>query len=103
MDDLIQVLALLRERHNFRGYIHVKIVPGADDTQIERIGRRSPAACRSTSKRPAAKSLATIAPDKQYATSLVSLERARTRVVLAQDEERRGGRAIRRTPAGSRG
>src|SRR4030095_14365563 len=37
MDDLIHALELLRERHHFRGYIHVKIVPGADSAQIERI------------------------------------------------------------------
>src|SRR5580658_2354125 len=37
MDDLIEVLATLRERHHYRGYIHVKIIPGADDAQIERI------------------------------------------------------------------
>src|SRR5688572_15469744 len=30
MDDLIQVLELLRERHRFGGYIHVKILAGAD-------------------------------------------------------------------------
>ncbi|HEX2210180.1 MAG TPA: radical SAM protein, partial [Longimicrobium sp.] len=30
MDDLIRVLELLRERHGFRGYIHVKMVPGAE-------------------------------------------------------------------------
>jgi len=34
MDDLIEVLATLRERHHYRGYIHVKIIPGADDAQI---------------------------------------------------------------------
>src|SRR6188472_1707996 len=30
MDDLITALELLRERHGFRGYIHVKLVPGAE-------------------------------------------------------------------------
>src|SRR4051795_7090373 len=37
MDDLIQVLELLRERHRFAGYIHVKLVPGGDQTQIDRL------------------------------------------------------------------
>src|ERR1700749_4638857 len=36
MDDLIQVLDILRHRHGFAGYIHVKIIPGADAAQIER-------------------------------------------------------------------
>src|SRR5687767_16039704 len=34
MDDLIRVLELLREKHFFRGYIHVKMIPGADAAQI---------------------------------------------------------------------
>jgi len=37
MDDLIEVLELLRERHRFAGYIHVKIVPGAEAAQIDRL------------------------------------------------------------------
>src|SRR3954466_10551643 len=37
MDDLIEVLDLLRNTHRFTGYIHVKILPGAEPAQIERI------------------------------------------------------------------
>src|ERR671924_515872 len=37
MDDLIRVLELLRERHRFGGYIHVKILAGAEQAQVERI------------------------------------------------------------------
>ncbi|HEX6433297.1 MAG TPA: radical SAM protein, partial [Gemmatimonadales bacterium] len=37
MDDLIRALELLRERHRFPGYIHVKLVPGAEAAQIERL------------------------------------------------------------------
>ena len=36
MDDLITVLELLRERHRFAGYIHVKILPGVEQAQVER-------------------------------------------------------------------
>src|SRR5712691_6702196 len=39
VDDLIQALELLRERHRFAGYIHVKLVPGAEESQIERLTR----------------------------------------------------------------
>src|ERR687885_1470439 len=35
MDDLIQVLELLRERHHFSGYIHVKLLAGAEEAQVE--------------------------------------------------------------------
>src|SRR5213082_19446 len=37
MDDLITVLELLRDKHRFAGYIHVKILPGADAAQVARI------------------------------------------------------------------
>src|SRR5919112_1551825 len=37
MDDLITVLELLRVKHRFAGYIHVKIIPGAESPQVDRI------------------------------------------------------------------
>src|SRR5919112_1214864 len=39
MDDLIQALELLRHRHRFDGYIHVKILAGAEPAQVERINQ----------------------------------------------------------------
>lgn len=76
MDDLIRVLELLRETHRFSGYIHVKILPGAEEAQVERI---TALASRVSVNLEAAcgESLANIAPDKSYATSLVTLEHAR--------------------------
>ncbi len=35
MDRINAVASLLRYRHNFRGYIHLKIIPGASDAAIE--------------------------------------------------------------------
>ncbi len=35
MDKINAVARLLRYRHNFRGYIHLKIIPGASDAAIE--------------------------------------------------------------------
>ena len=35
MDKLLTVVRLLRYRHDFRGYIHLKIIPGASDAAIE--------------------------------------------------------------------
>jgi len=35
MDKISTVARLLRYRHNFRGYIHLKIIPGASDAAIE--------------------------------------------------------------------
>src|SRR5215213_4057885 len=88
-DDLIAVLELLRVRHRFAGYIHVKLVPGAEAAQIERITALATrvsvnleAACGDT--------LARIAPEKQLANTLVTLERARRVVVESKAEEHAG-------------
>ena len=35
MDCLVATARLLRERHQFRGYLHLKIIPGASDAAIE--------------------------------------------------------------------
>jgi predicted DNA-binding helix-hairpin-helix protein len=89
MDDLIEVLALLRERHLYRGYIHVKIVPGADDAQIERISSLATRVSLNL-ETPCGATLATIAPEKKLETSLVTLQRAQSHAAHAQMEERHG-------------
>ncbi|MCD0458366.1 putative DNA modification/repair radical SAM protein [Roseiconus lacunae] len=38
MDQLVQVAKTLRDRENFRGYIHLKTIPGADEELIEEAG-----------------------------------------------------------------
>lgn len=38
MEQMIQVLQLLRYRHNFWGYIHAKAIPGASPELVRRIG-----------------------------------------------------------------
>lgn len=35
---LIKTLKILREEKGFRGYIHVKAIPGADEKLIEELG-----------------------------------------------------------------
>ena len=89
MDDLIRVLELLRERHHFGGYIHVKIVPGAEPAQVERI---TALASRVSVNLEAAcgESLTRIAPDKSFTTSIGTLEQARSLVRLRRAEEREG-------------
>ena len=80
MDDLIQVLELLRERHRFGGYIHVKLVPGGDETQI---GRLTALASRVSLnfEAPCGASLKQIAPDKSFSTTLHDFQRVRSLVM----------------------
>jgi predicted DNA-binding helix-hairpin-helix protein len=92
IDQLITALALLRERHRFGGYIHVKLVPGAEDAQIERltslasrVSLNFEAACGAT--------LAPIAPEKSWATTRANFERVRG-LVVREREARKAGRPI---------
>jgi predicted DNA-binding helix-hairpin-helix protein len=76
MDDLITALELLRERHRFGGYIHVKMVPGAEPAQIERLTQLASRVSVNL-EAPCGASLASIAPEKSFATAVSDLERVR--------------------------
>ncbi len=90
MDELIKALELLRERHRFGGYIHVKLVPGGDQAQIERltalasrVSLNFEAACGA--------SLAQIAPDKSFATTLGAFQEVR-KLVLEERQAQAAGK-----------
>jgi predicted DNA-binding helix-hairpin-helix protein len=102
MDDLIQVLELLRERHRFRGYVHVKMVPGGEPAQVERLTALATRVSLNL-EAPCGASLTQIAPEKSYATSLASLERARSLVRGAQAERREGRPSDPLHPGGAAG
>jgi predicted DNA-binding helix-hairpin-helix protein len=102
MDDLIQALALLRERHHFRGYIHVKIVPGAEEAQIERITALASRVSLNL-EAPCGESLTRIAPDKSFDRSLATLEHARRHVVLEREAESYGRPRDQLHPGGTAG
>ena len=89
MDDLIEALELIRERHRFGGYIHVKVVPGADAAQIERITALASRVSVNL-EAPCGASLAQIAPDKSLPLALHTLESVRSLVVRNRAEERLG-------------
>jgi len=85
MDDLISVLELLRDKHHFTGYIHVKILPGVEQAQVERI---TALATRVSINLEAAcgAHLTSIAPEKNLDTTLQTLEHARTMVLHGREE-----------------
>lgn len=102
MDDLITILELLRDKHRFTGYIHTKILAGADTEQVARI---TSLATRVSINLEAAcgESLTRIAPDKNLATTLTTLERARTLVNRARAERADGRPADGLRPGGTAG
>jgi predicted DNA-binding helix-hairpin-helix protein len=89
MDDLITALELLRERHRFGGYIHVKLVPGAEPAQIERLTRLASRVSVNL-ETPCGASLASIAPDKSFGTTVSNLEQVRGQLLRERAERAHG-------------
>ena len=89
MDDLIEVLTLLRVRHRFAGYIHVKMVPGAEVAQVERLTSLATRVSMNL-EAPCGDTLIRIAPEKNLDTALVQLNRVRKQVNERRNEEREG-------------
>ena len=102
MDDLITTLEILRVRHGYRGYIHVKIVPGAEEAQVDRITALANRVSINL-ETPCGDTLATIAPEKRLETALVTLRRAQRRVSDARAEARDGRPADSLLPGGVAG
>jgi predicted DNA-binding helix-hairpin-helix protein len=89
MDDLIQVLELLRERHRFAGYIHVKLVAGGETDQIDRLTQLANRVSLNF-EAPCGSSLTQIAPEKSFATTLHDFERVRKLVTMERQAQAYG-------------
>lgn len=66
---LIQTLKLLREEYRFRGYIHVKAIPGADEKLLSRLGMLADRMSVNI-ELPSETSLKLLAPDKSKTSIL---------------------------------
>lgn len=89
LDDLIEVLELLRVTHRYAGYVHVKIVPGGDLAQVERITALATRVSLNL-ETPCGTHLQAIAPEKSFATAMVSVQRATSKVMESRWFERDG-------------
>jgi predicted DNA-binding helix-hairpin-helix protein len=92
MDDLITVLELLREKHRFTGYVHVKMVPGAETAQIERLTSLASRVSLNL-EAPCGENLVRIAPEKSLETAMAGLDRVRS-LVVRQRAETGAGRPV---------
>ena len=90
IDELIKTLELLRERHRFAGYIHVKLVPGGDESQIQRLTQLASRVSLNF-ETPCGATLAPIAPEKDWSATRANFERVRQQV-LDEREARAHGR-----------
>jgi predicted DNA-binding helix-hairpin-helix protein len=69
-DRLLETVAILREKHHFRGYVHLKIMPGAEREQVRQAMRLADRLSINL-EAPNDGRLLTLAPLKQFAEELL--------------------------------
>ena len=70
-DQLLDTAAILRDRYQFRGYLHLKIMPGAERAQIERAMLLADRLSVNL-EAPHSKALAVLAPQKDLESDLLA-------------------------------
>ncbi|HEX3949168.1 MAG TPA: putative DNA modification/repair radical SAM protein, partial [Steroidobacteraceae bacterium] len=103
MADLVRIAKVLRLEHGYRGYIHLKTIPGADPDLIAQAGRYADRLSMNI-ELPSEASLKAFAPEKSVTTIKRGLALTRARIEEAADDRAgagaRRGRPQRFAPAG---
>jgi putative DNA modification/repair radical SAM protein len=85
MDQMLSTVEIVRQRYNFRGYVHLKLLPGITHAQVERAGQVAQRVSINL-EAPNSERLLTIAPFKQrdevlnpmrWAGELIRVDRGR--------------------------
>ncbi len=80
MEQIYEVVWKLRRVHRFRGYIHVKAIPGADDSILDEVGLLADRMSVNL-ELPTADSLRTLAPHKSRDSILKPMSRIQKKIV----------------------
>jgi len=98
MEQVVRVARSLREDHHFRGYIHLKTIPEADDALIAEAGKYADRLSINIEV-PTEASLSKLAPEKDIRAIRRTMGRLRLRLEEAK-ETKKDKRAPRFAPAG---
>jgi len=99
MELLIETVRKLREEERFNGYIHLKLVPGADPLLIARAGRYADRVSINI-ELPTRQSLQLLAPDKPRDAVIAPMRQVSGLIVEAKDARKRSRKAPEFAPAG---
>ena len=99
MEQLISVARRLREVEQFNGYIHLKLVPGADPLLIAQAGRYADRISINI-ELPSRESLALLAPEKSRDSVINPMRQVSGLIVEAKEARTKSRRAPRFAPAG---
>ncbi len=87
MGNMLDTAQLLRQRHGFKGYIHLKLIPGCSSAHIDeavRLAQRVSVNCET----PDGTSLGRVAPGKDYQNDIINtMERVRKLTDAAQGRQ----------------
>ena len=99
MEQIIRVVSTLRERYRFNGYIHIKAIPGADNSLIEKAGgfvdRMSV-----NIELPTSQGLKLLAPQKNKDSILAPMAFINSKITQYKDESRHFRKTPQFVPAG---
>ena len=87
MELIIETVNSLRNEYNFNGYIHIKVIPGADASLIERAGLLVDRMSVNI-ELPSSKSLSLLAPQKSSASILKPMSLITSGIQANQEEKR---------------
>ena len=99
MEQLIEVGRILREEHDFRGYIHLKTIPEADPELVYRAGLYADRVSINV-ELPTVAGLTRLAPDKNADVIEGAMSHLKSSIVEAKDARKRFKSAPRFAPAG---
>ena len=99
MEEMIEAARLLREVHDFRGYIHLKVIAGADPALLERAGLYADRLSVNI-ELPREESLKALAPEKDPVNIKRSMGKVRFEIEQARPAPRSRTRPPKFAPAG---
>ncbi len=99
MEQLVETARILREEHDFRGYIHLKTIPEADPELIHQAGLYADRVSINV-ELPTTSGLSRLAPDKDERQIEGALAQTKSRIIEAKDEKKRFKHAPSFAPAG---
>ncbi len=88
MEELVRIVRSLREEHDFRGYIHLKLIPNADPALIAEAGRHADRVSVNV-ELPKSESLEKFAPRKEIGEIRKTMAHVRNSIDEAKAEKRK--------------
>ena len=99
MEQIVEVARILREEHDFRGYIHLKTIPEADPELVHQAGLYADRVSINV-ELPTDSGLMRLAPDKDARQIEGAMGKVKDDLVEAKDARKRFRHAPRFAPAG---